>query len=69
MPQTQLCPVRFWWCSNVAEVFEFRSAVGTIMASVGGGITSLLISRFVTRRIEVDMVIDGMLASLVSSSG
>ncbi|RCN28945.1 hypothetical protein ANCCAN_25302 [Ancylostoma caninum] len=45
-----------------------RSAVGTIMASVGGGITSLLISRFVTRRIEVDMIIDGMLASLVSSS-
>ncbi|KAL6724628.1 hypothetical protein Aduo_019499 [Ancylostoma duodenale] len=45
-----------------------RSAVATIMASVGGGITSLLISRFVTRRIEVDMIIDGMLASLVSSS-
>ncbi|KAK6759948.1 hypothetical protein RB195_021481 [Necator americanus] len=45
-----------------------RSAVGTIMASTGGGVTSLLISRFVTRRIEVDMLIDGMLASLISSS-
>uniref|UniRef100_A0A1I7X5Y1 Ammonium_transp domain-containing protein n=1 Tax=Heterorhabditis bacteriophora TaxID=37862 RepID=A0A1I7X5Y1_HETBA len=47
---------------------QFRSAVGTIMASTGGGVTSLLISRLVTKRIQIDMLIDGMLASLVSSS-
>ncbi|CAJ0610578.1 unnamed protein product [Cylicocyclus nassatus] len=48
--------------------FAAKSAVGTIMASTGGGVTSLIISKFVTKRIEIDMLIDGMLASLVSSS-
>ncbi|VDM76651.1 unnamed protein product, partial [Strongylus vulgaris] len=45
-----------------------RSAVGTIMASAGGGMMTVLISRCTTKKIQVDMVIDGMLASLVSST-
>nr|CDJ84727.1 Ammonium transporter domain containing protein [Haemonchus contortus] len=45
-----------------------RSAVGTIMASVGGGMVTVLISRYTTKKIEVDMFIDGLLASLVSST-
>ncbi|CAJ0603316.1 unnamed protein product [Cylicocyclus nassatus] len=45
-----------------------RSAVGTIMASAGGGIMTVFISRCTTNKIQVDMLIDGMLASLVSST-
>ncbi|KAL6740099.1 hypothetical protein Aduo_013486 [Ancylostoma duodenale] len=45
-----------------------RSAVGTIMASAGGGTVTVLISRWTTKKIQVDMLIDGMLASLVSST-
>ncbi|KHJ91243.1 ammonium transporter [Oesophagostomum dentatum] len=45
-----------------------RSAVGTIMASAGGGMVTVLISRWTTKKIQVDMLIDGMLASLVSST-
>lgn len=45
-----------------------RSAVGTIMASAGGGMVTILISRMTTKKIQVDMLIDGLLASLVSST-
>ncbi|KAK6747865.1 hypothetical protein RB195_000826 [Necator americanus] len=45
-----------------------RSAVGTVMASAGGGMMTILISRYTTKKIQVDMLIDGMLASLVSST-
>ncbi|WKY04422.1 hypothetical protein Q1695_005430 [Nippostrongylus brasiliensis] len=45
-----------------------RSAVGTIMASAGGGVITVLISRMATKKIQVDMLIDGLLASLVSST-
>uniref|UniRef100_A0A158P7K7 Ammonium_transp domain-containing protein n=1 Tax=Angiostrongylus cantonensis TaxID=6313 RepID=A0A158P7K7_ANGCA len=45
-----------------------RSAVGTIMASAGGGMVTVLISRWTTKKIQVDMLIDGLLASLVSST-
>ncbi|VDM81106.1 unnamed protein product, partial [Strongylus vulgaris] len=38
------------------------------MASAGGGMMTVLISRCTTKKIQVDMVIDGMLASLVSST-
>ncbi|KIH62303.1 hypothetical protein ANCDUO_07418 [Ancylostoma duodenale] len=38
------------------------------MASAGGGTVTVLISRWTTKKIQVDMLIDGMLASLVSST-
>uniref|UniRef100_A0A8R1HKP5 Ammonium_transp domain-containing protein n=1 Tax=Caenorhabditis japonica TaxID=281687 RepID=A0A8R1HKP5_CAEJA len=46
-----------------------RSAVGTILASAGGGVVTVVITRFATKKIQMDMLIDGMLASLVSSTG
>ncbi|CAI2351498.1 unnamed protein product [Caenorhabditis sp. 36 PRJEB53466] len=46
-----------------------RSAVGTIMASAGGGVVTVVVTRFATKKIQMDMLIDGMLASLVSSTG
>ncbi|CAB3409844.1 unnamed protein product [Caenorhabditis bovis] len=45
-----------------------RSAVGTIMASVGGGVATVVITRVATKKIQMDMLIDGLLASLVSST-
>ncbi|EPB76577.1 ammonium transporter [Ancylostoma ceylanicum] len=53
---------RYQWTEGM------RSAVGTIMASAGGGTVTVLISRWTTKKIQVDMLIDGMLASLVSST-
>lgn len=38
------------------------------MASAGGGIVTVIISRVTMRKIEIDMLIDGMLASLVSTT-
>ncbi|CAD6196143.1 unnamed protein product [Caenorhabditis auriculariae] len=46
-----------------------RSAVGTIMASAGGGVVTVIVSKVTTKKIEMDMLIDGLLASLVSSAG
>ncbi|CAD6185306.1 unnamed protein product [Caenorhabditis auriculariae] len=45
-----------------------KSAVATICASTGGGLTALLISKVFVKNIQVDMIIDGLLASLVSST-
>uniref|UniRef100_A0A1I7TDR6 Ammonium_transp domain-containing protein n=2 Tax=Caenorhabditis tropicalis TaxID=1561998 RepID=A0A1I7TDR6_9PELO len=46
-----------------------RSAVGTILASAGGGVVTVVITRVATKKIQMDMLIDGMLASLVASTG
>ncbi|KAF1758019.1 hypothetical protein GCK72_014477 [Caenorhabditis remanei] len=46
-----------------------RSAVGTILASAGGGVVTVVITRYATKKIQMDMLIDGMLASLVASTG
>lgn len=45
-----------------------KSAVGTIMASAGGGLVTLIMSKFMTKNLEMDILIDGLLASLVSST-
>ncbi|KJH49485.1 hypothetical protein DICVIV_04364 [Dictyocaulus viviparus] len=37
---------------------KYRSAVGTILASAGGGMITVLISRWATKKIQVDMLID-----------
>ncbi|CAI5447253.1 unnamed protein product [Caenorhabditis angaria] len=46
-----------------------RSAVATIMASVGGGLMTIFLSRIMTKKIQMDMLVDGLMASLVSSAG
>lgn len=46
-----------------------RSAIGTIMSSLGGGVTAVVISKLTTKTIQVDQLIDGLLAALVSSTG
>ena len=46
----------------------FRSAVATVLASTGGGLTSLVISMIRDKIIQIDMLIDGLLAALVAST-
>ncbi|CAJ0585825.1 unnamed protein product, partial [Mesorhabditis spiculigera] len=45
-----------------------RSAIGTVMASAGGGITAVVLSKIIAKKIQVDMLIDGLLAALVSTT-
>lgn len=46
-----------------------RSAISTVLASTGGGICSVIVSLSIDNKIHVDMLIDGLLSSLVASSG
>ncbi|VDK43431.1 unnamed protein product [Anisakis simplex] len=43
-----------------------RAAVATIMSSIGGGSTSIVVSFIKTRKLQVNYLIDGLLSSIVS---
>ncbi|PAV89117.1 hypothetical protein WR25_05259 [Diploscapter pachys] len=43
-----------------------RAAVATIMSSIGGGATSIVISFYKTKKLQVNLLINGILSSIVS---
>lgn len=43
-----------------------RAAVATIMSSIGGGATSIILSFIKSRKLQVNYLIDGLLSSIVS---
>ncbi|KAJ1365054.1 ammonium transporter Amt3 [Parelaphostrongylus tenuis] len=43
-----------------------RAAVATIMSSIGGGVTSIVISFIKTKKLQVNFLINGILSSIVS---
>ncbi|KAH7713366.1 AMT-3 protein [Aphelenchoides avenae] len=45
-----------------------RSAVVTILCSIGGGCTSIIMSLIMTKKCRINWLIDGLLASLVTST-
>ena len=46
-----------------------RAAVATIMSSIGGGATSIVISFYKTKKLQVNLLINGILSSIVSITG
>lgn len=43
--------------------------MATIMSSIGGGATSIVVSFIKTRKLQVNYLIDGLLSSIVSITG
>ncbi|CAJ0584141.1 unnamed protein product, partial [Mesorhabditis spiculigera] len=55
-----------WGITNGRWRLGARSAVATIMASIGGGSTSIMISFAKTKKLQVNFLINGILSSIVS---
>ncbi|TMS33883.1 hypothetical protein L596_001572 [Steinernema carpocapsae] len=55
-----------WGITNGRWRLGARAAVATIMSSVGGGATSIVISFVKTKKLQVNHLINGLLASIVS---
>ncbi|CAI4224046.1 unnamed protein product [Auanema sp. JU1783] len=45
-----------------------RSVICTVLASMGGGLSALVLSSLFEKQVRIDMMIDGLLAALVSST-
>ncbi|KAK0393309.1 hypothetical protein QR680_000145 [Steinernema hermaphroditum] len=55
-----------WGITNGRWRLGARAAVATIMSSVGGGATAIVISFVKTKKLQVNHLINGLLASIVS---
>ncbi|KJH51395.1 ammonium transporter [Dictyocaulus viviparus] len=55
-----------WGITNGRWRLGARAAVATIMSSIGGGATSIVISFVKTKKLQVNFLINGILSSIVS---